>query len=92
MKIPKFQLFGENDPRIEEEIQPCLEFRQLSDLGVDERKIVLRELSNHGWLDGYSTYILKAITYLNHEFLKQCPGKNLHKIKPVKNYRDSKLY
>ena len=89
MEIPKFQLYGENDPRIEEDIQPRLDFRQWSDLTTDERRIALLELRNSGWLGDYSKNIFRTINYLNHHFLKQCPGKNLHQIQPKVGYDNS---
>ena len=48
-KIPKFRLYGEDDPRIAETIQPRLALRKWDDLGK-EKEIALQELANRGWL------------------------------------------
>lgn len=79
--IPKFKLYGEGDPEIEEAIQPVLKFRSWSDLNEEEKLIALRDLENKGWL-GNDEEMLKTILYLNTEFLRQCPGERLHRIKP----------
>ncbi len=81
-KIPIFKLYGENDPNIEQQIQPNLGLRQWDDLQISEKEISLQELKNKGWLELYSREILHTIEYLNYNFLRQCPGKRLHKIKP----------
>lgn len=81
-KLPKFRLYGEDDPRVEETIQPHLDLRSWSDLETEEKTIALQQLRNRGWIKEYSREILKTINYLNSEFLKLCPGKNLHKIVP----------
>jgi len=41
VKIPEFKVYGQNDPQVEEAIQPSLELRNWSDLGADEKKIAL---------------------------------------------------
>lgn len=86
IKIPVFSLYGQKDSKIEEEIQPTLSFRQWSDLSSDEKEIAFQELKNNGWVEQYSEEILKTIIYLNFFFLRQCPGKNLHNIKPDNGY------
>lgn len=82
LKLPKFRLYGENDPLVEEIIQPHLDLRSWSDLEPEEKEIALQQLKNAGWIKEYSGEILKTIEYLNNEFLRICPGKNLHKIIP----------
>ena len=82
VKVPKFSLYGQNDPQIEEAIQPRLPFRKWDDLETGEKKIALKYIINKGWLDDYSKEILETIDYLNSVFLRQCPGRQLHDIKP----------
>lgn len=77
-KIPKFKLYGENDLRIKEDIQPRLGLRKWSDLETSEKAIAFQELQNKGWIVAYSKEILETIEYLNYHFLRQCPGKKLH--------------
>lgn len=81
-EIPDFTLYGENDPQIEEAIQPGLDLRKWSDLGYEEKKIALQYLIKKGWLRNRSPEILSTIDYLNHKYLRQCPGKNLHNTPP----------
>lgn len=84
--LPKFRLYGEDDSHIENELQPALTFRKWGELSTTDKQIALRELENNGWLDEYSSEILSTVTYLNHEYLRQCPGKHLHAIKPESDY------
>lgn len=81
--LPKFRLYGDGDPKIEADLRPSLTLRKWSDLSDEEKKIALQELANNGWLEEYSPEMLNAIEYLNYVFLRQCPGKNLHNIKPT---------
>jgi len=92
IKIPKFLLFGQDDPITEENIQPSVALRQWGDLSGENKQIALQEIDNKGWLtsrsnDFHSNEILQTIVYLNHTFLRQCPGKHLHGIKPRPGYR-----
>lgn len=87
-KIPEFQLYGQNDPNIEQRIQPNFGLRRWDELKKSEKEIALQELKNRGWIDLDSREILKTIEYLNFHFLRQCPGKNLHKIKPTPSIPD----
>jgi len=80
--IPKFALYGDGDPQIEESIQPRLDIREWGDLGIDEKKIALQQIQNMRWLRDDSANVLSAITYMNDAFLRQCPGKRLHAITP----------
>lgn len=89
IKLPKFLLFGQNDPNVDTSIQPKLTLRRWSDLSDQEKQIALREINNNGWLNSYSGELLQTIEYLNHVFLRQCPGKNLHAIKPERDHRSS---
>ncbi|MDP2703766.1 MAG: hypothetical protein Q8P01_00875 [bacterium] len=82
IKIPKFLLYGQDDPNIEEGIQPSLPFRRWSDLSNTEKQIAFQEIKNRQWLTSYSREILQTIDYLNYVFLRQCPGKHLHGVKP----------
>lgn len=82
VKIPKFLLYGQDDLGTESSIQPSLALRGWDDLSESEKQIALQELENNGWLDSYCKEILETIEYLNYVFLRQCPGKHLHGIKP----------
>ncbi|MDP2741585.1 MAG: hypothetical protein Q8O66_02800, partial [bacterium] len=85
IKIPKFLLYGQDDPTIEKSIQPSLALRRWSDLSTGEKEIAFQEINNSGWLKAYSEEILGTIKYLNHVFLRQCPGKHLHGISPERD-------
>ncbi len=80
--IPKFSLYGQDNHKIEERIQPTLVLRGWSELSDLEKQTALQELTNNQWLNSYSQEILQTIEYLNSTFLRQCPGKHLHRIKP----------
>ncbi len=82
LKIPKFTLYGEGNIKTEQAIQPALSLRRWSDLSESEKAIALQEFENSNWLEEYSRECLGTIQYLNHEFLRQCPGKRLHNLKP----------
>ncbi len=87
IKIPKFKLYGEDNPSIENDIQPHLELRGWNGLDTSEKAIAFQQLRNAGWIDKHSEQVLETIEYLNHAFLRRCPGKHLHKIKPeVESY------
>ncbi|MDP2860667.1 MAG: hypothetical protein Q8N98_03035, partial [bacterium] len=92
MKIPKFLLYGKDDPTVENDIQPQLALRQWSELSGSEKKIALQELINNGWVKDYSNEILDTIEHLNHYFLRQCPGKKLHAIPPKRSHYDDNKY
>lgn len=81
-KIPKFILYGENDPLVEKTIQPHLSLRSWSELDEEEKTTALQEVKNWGWIDEFSSIVLWTIEDLNRKFLRICPGKNLHKIIP----------
>lgn len=87
LKVPKFILYGIGDSQVEENIQPHLNLRGWLDLSVEEKEIALQELINKGWIEDYSGEILGAIKHLNLHFLRKCPGKNLHHVKPRRDYR-----
>jgi hypothetical protein len=76
--IPNFALYGEGDPAVEEALQPSLALRNWSDLSKKEKTIALQYVFNSGWIDKYSPGCLAAVSYLNHTYLRQCPGKRLH--------------
>lgn len=92
IKIPKFLLYGEGDPHVEESIQPSLALKTWGNLNAAEKMVAFRELKNNGWLESYSKEILHTIEYLNHVFLRQCPGKHLHQIKPEGDFRTNNEY
>lgn len=83
--IPKFSLYGETEPQVDESIQSTLPLRAWYDLSYAEKEIALQELRNLGWLSDGSSEILSTIYYLNHHFLRSCPGQNLHKIAPQRD-------
>lgn len=88
MKLPTFSLYGQGNPKIEANLRPSLSLRGWNDLSAGEKQIAFQELENSGWLKSYSKEVLQTIEYLNHEFLRLCPGKHLHSIKPERdNYR-----
>jgi hypothetical protein len=82
MEIPEFRLYGEGDASVEESIQPKLALRTWTAVSPDDRKIALQHIANKKWLDEGSTEVLRTIEYLNSAFLRLCPGKHLHAIKP----------
>lgn len=90
--MQKFLLYGQDDSNIEENIQPTLALRRWSELSDAEKQVASQELENSGWLDEYSSEILQTVEYLNHAFLRQCPGRRLHNIKPQDAYRGSNEY
>jgi hypothetical protein len=81
--IPKFRLYGEADPKINQAIQPKLPLRRWSELSEEEKQTALREFVNKGWLEKYSHEIMRTIEQLNRDYLRQCPGK--HAIKPERD-------
>ncbi len=87
IKLPKFQLFGQDNPKVSASIQPVLAFRNWVELSIEDKRIALQALDNADWLNSYSREILQTIYYLNHAFLRQCPGKHLHAIKPESDHR-----
>jgi hypothetical protein len=93
--VPEFRLYGEDDPSIEERIQPKLALRRFTELSSNERKVAYQQIVNSGWLDEYSSEILATISHLNRKYLRQCPGKKLHGIPPkrsVGRYSDDNEY
>ena len=86
MKIPKFLLYGEADPKVELNIQPQLALRNWVDLSDEEKQIAFQQLKNSGWVESYSTEILQTIEYLNNAFLRQCPGRHLHAVQPQRDH------
>ena len=78
VELPKFQLYGKNNPEVENKIQPHLVLREWNDLSASEKRIALQELLNNGFVHSSSNPVLQTISNLNHEYLRQCPGKILH--------------
>lgn len=87
--LPKFLLYGQDDISVEEILQPILAVRKWSSLSDTEKQVAFQELENRGWLEDYSSEILQTIEYLNHSFLRLCPGRHLHNIKPQNNLHGS---
>lgn len=86
IKLQKFSLYGQDDPSVETKLQHSLDLRGWNDLSLADKQIAFQELENNGWLEVYSSEVFSTITYLNQEFLRQCPGKHLHAIKPERDY------
>ncbi len=86
MNIPKFLLYGENDPKVESNIQPQLALRNWINLTEEEKQIAFQQLKNNGWVESYSREILQTIEYLNDAFLRQCPGRHLHAVQPQRDH------
>lgn len=76
--IPSFSLYGDGEVQIEVEIQPQLALRGFGELSQSEKQIAFEHLCNLGCVDA-SKDTLVAILLLNHEFLRVCPGKRVHK-------------
>lgn len=85
-KIPKFNLFGDNNPEVEDSIQPKLELRSWDALETSEKEIAFQQILNSGWIADYSREILRTIEYLNRHFLRLLPGKKLHGIPPKNDF------
>ena len=60
MKIPKFLLYGEDDPKVESNIQPQLALRNWVNLSDEEKQIAFQQLKNSGWVESYSREILQV--------------------------------
>lgn len=85
-KLSQYQVYGENNETIRQNIQPSLALRQWADLSREEKVIALEELKRSSWLNDYNKEVLQTIDYLNYKFLRICPGKRLHKIQPESDY------
>jgi len=83
--IPVFRLHGAGDTEVEERIQPRLALRGWSALTRTEMETILQELHNRDWIGDSSQEVLIAVYHLNRSFLRELPGKRLHKIKPVRD-------
>src|SRR5262245_6030296 len=83
VEVPKFALYGEGDPETEQEIQPALALRSWGDLSEAEKQIALQYLENNGWIARLQTQCFVTIEYLNHRYLRRCPGERLHAMKPA---------
>ena len=77
VKIPKFLLYGENDPKVQERIQETLPWRSWDALSREEKEIALQELKNYDILSNENA-ILEAIFFLNKKFLRKLYGRRLH--------------
>lgn len=82
VKIPIFKIFGDGNPKIDQSILPNLPLRDWTALDIQEKEIVIQELINRQWISQCSEEVLKTIHYLNYTYLRLCPGKNLHNVKP----------
>lgn len=81
MEIPKFSLYGVNDPHFHKKIQQNLPWRTWDQVSVNEKKIALHQLGNKGlFSEGQNT--IDTITTLNNSFLRKLYGKNLHYCHP----------
>jgi hypothetical protein len=84
-QFPKFRLYGQDDPVVEEKIQPHLFWRDWKDLLYEEKAVALQQLKNDDWINEFSDEILNTIEYLNKNFLRILPGKQLHAIIPIRD-------
>lgn len=75
--IPAFSLYGEGMPFVHEAIQSTLDLRSWNDLSNEEKATALQEVLNNGWITKEDA-VLGTVVYLNHMYLRLCPGKNLH--------------
>jgi len=85
--IPKFTPYGQGDEATIEAIQPTLPLRGWSALTKAEKETALQQLQNLRWLRS-SDEILGTILRLNQEFLRVCPGKNVHNFEPTSSLYD----
>lgn len=83
--VPVFRLHGEDDDEIEGRMQAKLALRNWRELSPKERDIIKQELFNKNWIDESSREVLTAVEHLNTHFLRDVPGKRLHRIKPQNN-------
>ena len=70
--IPRFKLYGEDNPDIENRIQPRLPLRSWDALTDDEKKIMFQELINQGWTSKIALF--NTMQYLNHHYLRILPA------------------
>lgn len=82
---PEFKIFGDDDPSVSDRIQARLPLRGWSGLTGPEKKIILQQLTNNGWVKD-SSEIASTIAHLNESYLRLCPGKNLHSTPPHRDY------
>jgi hypothetical protein len=76
--MPKFSLYGENNPELEDMIQPKLELRRWDALTFSEKMTAWREMNHGNWIQHHSEKVLETIEYLNYTFLRTLPGQKLH--------------
>lgn len=76
--IPEFSLYGEGTLAFDASIQPTLNLRSWSDVSNEDRTTALQQIINSGWMTSQRE-VLGAIAYLNHTYLRLCPGRYLHK-------------
>ncbi len=76
-KIPKFLVYGEGNPEIEERIQPRLPIRNWDALDREEKKLMPSLLSQFFSISDNNT--IQTIAYLNHHFMRTSPGRELLK-------------
>ncbi len=88
IEIPKFSIYGENDPAIQENIQKTLPWRSWDKLNIEEKQIALKQLENDRFVSFRGESILRTIYDLNHKYLRKLYGKNLHYMPPSSNHYD----
>ncbi len=79
VEIPKFQLYGENNPDIQEQIQKTLKLREWNVLTTSERETIISEMKRHGYISVDNPGMVSAIDKLNEKYLRILPGKELHR-------------
>lgn len=77
-EVPKFRLYGDGDPEIEEALQSTLGLRAWGELTVDERKLAFEHLVAKKCISSESYRPLRTAEHLNQRYLRQCLCKRLH--------------
>jgi len=72
-KIPQFKTFSAGDKTVREKIIPHLDLREWSQLSNDDKQNAYK----HFWESWFDANVLQVIIYLNNEYLRIAPGKNL---------------
>jgi hypothetical protein len=83
--VPQFRRFGDGDLSVSASIQPAMPLRGWDALTTAEKSIVWQQLANTGWARDDSEEVLSAIEQLNSDFLRACPGKNLHATRALRS-------
>jgi hypothetical protein len=75
--LPKFSLYGADNPNFDKHVQPTFPLRSWDDLESTEKITILKKVKNSGWLDrSPRSELINTIKHINHKFLVKCPGKS----------------